>query len=186
MLAVRTQPANPLARFAMSKRGGLSAKQVRALIKRVGSGRELARRAGVSPGSISKWRKQGVQESYVDILRKAELRAPTLPRYEPKPPKRRRITAATERKPISRGGGGGGGGGAREIIEGYEERIRYLEQRQAELEAELSDAPVVTFETIIQFYRDMQTPPDIDEAMGLADDFDLEISEVYDAYYEED
>lgn len=174
-------------------RKALSPKQVRGLIKRAGSGRELARRAGVSPGSVSKWKKFGVSEAYAEILKKGLLRAPTKPQYEPRRPRRpASVKLAKLPQPQSdwqdkdEGEDEGDDFSPEERIEAYEDRIRYLESRQAALEWELANAPVVSFESIIQVYRDMAKPPDYDEALGMADDFDMDISEVYDAYYEED
>ena len=174
----------------MAVKRGLTAKQVQALIKQVGSGRELARRAGVSPGSISKWKKRGVSDEYATILRAGTRRPATKQRYAP-PKKRKRASGIPKspHRPPPRT--------QRErelearLIEAEEARDALrgqsldFEQRVAELEEEL-DSPEMTFEMIIQLYQDLDMAPTLDEAMGLADDFDISVHEVYDAYYEED
>lgn len=146
----------------------LSARQVQAYIKLAGGNRALARIAGVSPGSVSKWRYEGVSADYGRKLQDAVISH----REENRERAEQRIEELEERL-------------ARVESERDAERGKResLEQAIESLRAEV--APVVTFEAIIQVYRDMARAPDLDEAMGLADDFDMTVREVYDAYYEE-
>jgi hypothetical protein len=146
----------------------LSARQVQALIKLAGGNRALARVAGVSPGSVSKWRYEGVSAEYGKRISKAVLQN----RIELQESKNERLEELEGR--LTR----------LESERNYErDRADSLQRAIESMRAE--SAPRLTFAQIIQVYRDIGRAPDLDEAMGMADDFDYEINEVYDAYYEE-
>lgn len=153
---------------------GLSAAQVLKLINQAGGNRELARRAGVSPGSMSKWRHHGVSAEYASLLQRS---AASPPKARP-----RRTAQSRELGESSYDNLQALLNEAGRQRDEYKAKAERLEHQLTELDR----APKVTLESILQVYRDIGRAPDLEEATGMADDFDYEINEIYDAYYEED
>lgn len=152
----------------------LTAKQVQKLIAKAGGNRELARRAGVSPGSVSKWRHHGVSAEYASLLQRSAER---VPKAKPRRTAQRRELGESSYDNLQQLLHEAGA-----QRDAYKAKAEHLERQLTELDR----APKVTLESILTVYRDINRAPDFDEAAGLADDFDYDINEIYDAYYEED
>ena len=138
----------------MAKKTRLTAADVQRLIDAAGgSGRELARRANVSPGSMSKWRNEGVSYEYGSKLIKAASSA--------------RYGKASVPKEVN------------DYIKGLKRTIRHQEKQ-------IRASKQMSSKQIIKQYQKAGYAPSFDEAVDIADEYDIDIDEVYDAFYEED